>query len=44
LLNILIVLQAMQIILSFGEPDKNGEINIPFPMHIVINRDGRIVF
>lgn len=38
-----IVPDAMQTILSFGEPDKNGDINIPFPMHIVINRDGAIV-
>lgn len=37
-----IVPNAMQEILSFGEPDKNGEINIPFPMHIVIDRDGAI--
>jgi len=38
-----IVPQAIQTILSFGEPDKNGEINIAFPMHVVINRDGAIV-
>lgn len=38
-----IVPQAMQTILSFGEPDKNGEINIPFPMHVVIDREGKIV-
>ena len=38
-----IVPKAMQTILSFGEPDKNGEINIPFPMHIVVDRDGKIV-
>lgn len=37
-----IVPSAMQTILSFGEPNKNGEINIPFPMHIVIDRDNRI--
>ena len=37
-----IVPKAMQTILSFGEPNKNGEINIPFPMHIVIDRDGKI--
>ena len=37
-----IVPKAMQTILSFGEPDKNGEINIPFPMHVVIDRDGKI--
>lgn len=39
-----IVPSAMQTILSFGEPDKNGNIDIPFPMHIVIDRDGKIVF
>lgn len=38
-----IVPGAMQTILSFGEPDKNGEINIPFPMHVVIDREGAIV-
>ena len=38
-----IVPQAIQTILSFGEPDKNGEINIAFPMHVVINREGAIV-
>jgi len=37
-----IVPKAMQTILSFGEPDKSGKINIPFPMHIVIDRDGKI--
>ena len=38
-----IVQKSMQTILSFGEPDKNGEINIAFPMHVVIDRDGKIV-
>ncbi|HLM62143.1 MAG TPA: TlpA disulfide reductase family protein [Pyrinomonadaceae bacterium] len=38
-----IVPNEMQTILSFGEPDKNGEINIPFPMHIVLDREGAIV-
>ena len=38
-----IIPSAMQTILSFGEPDKNGDINIPFPMHIVIDREGAIV-
>lgn len=27
----------------FGTPDKNGEIKVPFPMHYVIDRDGKIV-
>lgn len=34
---------ATQTILSFGEKDKNGQIDIPFPMHVVINREGQIV-
>lgn len=38
-----IVPKAMPTILSFGEPDKNGEINIPFPMHVVVDRSGKIV-
>ena len=38
-----IVPQAIQTILSFGEPDKNGAIDIAFPMHVVIDRDGAIV-
>lgn len=38
-----IIPSARQTILSFGEPDKNGEFNIPFPMHIVIDREGKIV-
>lgn len=32
------------IILSqFGEPDKDGNINIPFPMHYVLDREGKVV-
>ena len=32
------------IILSqFGAPDKSGNINIPFPMHFVLDRDGKVV-
>ena len=32
------------IILSqFGAADKNGDINVPFPMHYVIDRDGNVV-
>lgn len=38
-----IVSNAMPTILSFGEPDENGEINIPFPMHVVVDRSGKIV-
>lgn len=28
------------IISKFGTPDKKGEINMPFPMHYVLGRDG----
>ncbi|MFM9904455.1 MAG: TlpA disulfide reductase family protein [Pyrinomonadaceae bacterium] len=39
-----VVPDASMIILSkFGTPDKNGEINIPFPMHYVLDREGNIV-
>lgn len=31
------------ILSKFGTPDKSGEINIPFPMHYVLDRDGKIV-
>ena len=42
--NYTIVSNAQMIILTkFGTPDKNGEINVPFPMHYVIDRDGKIV-
>ena len=38
-----IIPNAQMIILSkFGTPDKNGEINVPFPMHYVIDRDGKV--
>ena len=36
-----IVPDATMIILTkFGTPDKSGEINVPFPMHYVLDRDG----
>lgn len=38
-----IVPSAMQAILSFGEPNKDGEFYIPFPVHVVIDREGKIV-
>ena len=39
-----VVPDAMKVILSkFGTPDKNGEIIVPFPMHFVLDRTGRIV-
>jgi peroxiredoxin len=42
--NYTIIPNAQMIILTkFGTPDKNGEINVPFPMHYVIDRDGKIV-
>lgn len=31
----------MMIVMKFGTPNKNGELNVPFPMHYVIGRDGR---
>ena len=34
---------AMIIVGKFGTPDKNGNINVPFPMHFVIDRDGIVV-
>lgn len=33
----------MIIFSKFGTPDKNGEINIPFPMHYMLDRSGNIV-
>ncbi|MFL6374330.1 MAG: peroxiredoxin family protein [Pyrinomonadaceae bacterium] len=42
--NYTILPNAQMIILTkFGSPDKNGEINVPFPMHYVIDREGKIV-
>ena len=39
-----IVPDAQMIIFSkFGTPDKNGEINIPFPVHYVLDRSGAVV-
>lgn len=34
---------AIIILSQFGTPDKNGEINIPFPMHYVLDREGNVV-
>jgi peroxiredoxin len=34
---------SMIILTKFGTPDKNGEINIPFPMHYVLGRDGTVI-
>jgi peroxiredoxin len=42
--NYTIIPNSQMIILTkFGTPDKNGDINVPFPMHYVIDRDGNIV-
>jgi peroxiredoxin len=39
-----IVPNAMQTMLfKFGEPQKNGEYFLPFPTHVVIDREGRMV-
>lgn len=39
-----VIPDAMQIVLTkFGTPDKNGQINIPFPVHIVIDKQGKQV-
>lgn len=39
-----VIPNASMIILSkYGTPDKNGEINVPFPMHYVLDRDGKTV-
>lgn len=40
-----VVPDAQMIIVSkFGTPDKNGDIDIPFPMHYVIDRDGKVIY
>ena len=33
----------MMILMKFGSPDSNGEINVPFPMHYVLDRNGNTV-
>lgn len=38
-----VVPSAMMQILSFGKPNARGEINMPFPVHLVIDREGKIV-
>ena len=39
-----VVPDATMIILSkFGTPDKNGDINVPFPMHYLLDGDGKVV-
>jgi len=35
---------AQMIILGkFGAPDKNGDIEVPFPMHVVLDRTGVVI-
>lgn len=34
---------AIIILSQFGTPDKNGEITVPFPMHYVLDREGKVV-
>jgi len=34
---------ALLIISKFGTPDKSGNINVPFPMHYVLDREGNVV-
>ena len=39
-----IIPDATQIILGkFGDPNKSGEVDVPFPMHYVLDRQGNIV-
>lgn len=42
--NYTIVPDATAIILTkFGTPDNDGQINVPFPMHFVLDREGKAV-
>ena len=34
---------SIVILSQFGTPDKDGNINIPFPMHYVLDREGKVV-
>lgn len=39
-----VIPNGQMIILSkFGDQGKNGELSVPFPMHYVLGRDGKIV-
>lgn len=31
------------IVSQFGSPDKEGNLNVPFPMHYVLDREGKVV-
>jgi len=33
---------TMLILTRFGTPDRSGEINVPFPMHYVLDREGNV--
>ncbi|MBK6750075.1 MAG: TlpA family protein disulfide reductase [Pyrinomonadaceae bacterium] len=33
----------MMIIMKFGTPSKSGELNVPFPMHYVLDRNGNTI-
>ena len=33
----------MIIVTKFGTPDKKGQIDVPFPMHYVLDREGKVV-
>lgn len=34
---------TITILTKFGTPDKTGDINVPFPMHYVLDREGKVV-
>ncbi|MFT3743097.1 MAG: TlpA disulfide reductase family protein [Pyrinomonadaceae bacterium] len=34
---------AITILSKFGKPDKDGNLSVPFPMHFVLDREGKIV-
>ncbi len=34
---------TITILTKFGTPDKNGDINVPFPMHYLLDREGKVV-
>ncbi len=34
---------TITILSQFGNPDKDGNLYVPFPMHIVLDREGKVV-
>ena len=34
---------ASIILFKFGTPNNQGEIDMPFPMHVVLDRDGKVI-